>query len=578
MVVIETRRIQDDVVDFDDLNDFVPTPDFDKMETNDIESFPFPTVYDFISEINRPPDPFTMSELRFKYSIQDLKYDLEKMKKKKNPQEVVDGINCKLTRLSKWREILKSDVNNGMPDPDTNLVEWADKVRNKYQSLISAAKFDPKRALDTQYDKRQTFIKIIDQWTDRLKRNFKFIYQSQRVPEDFNAPILRSVWRNEVINTTRLLMKSLFLELDGPEYTPGLPSPLFDPNRVMIWDANYPVEIALYEMVTWMQTIDGALSVAETNKKYYDTINQHTYSRGFVTERVINDAWNGLTRWLKSLKSTSTSGKSLSAPLLASSLSVNGKYRDQKKLETKDHTSEFLDTLKAINSLAREQSIRELKSVKELFRDYYNEGKMLSEWWTTTVRDLDLVDDMESTAEKRDGPWSEIINSVIDNNNSKESPSDDGIDAKQSALDAEQNSDLWNNRYGPVMKFAEKIETFLPWKKEVQEKYKADAVEELKKSIKFDEEIVHLEFSPENTFEKSFLFVTPRYFRGIGLAEELSAFLEFCGIFSTLLEKYQPYLGEIEVIPLHPLMINSQGVPDYSRRSPHPALLFKTKS
>jgi len=579
MLAIETRRIQDDLADFDDLNEFVPSPDFDKIETNDIEAFPFPTVFDFISEINRPPDPFTMSELRFKYGIQDLKYDLEKMKKKKNPQEVVDGINCKLTRLAKWREILKNEVNSGMPDPDTNLVEWADKVRSKYKSLLSVAKFDPKRALDTQYDKRQTFIKIIDQWSDRLKRNFKFIYQSQRVPEDFNAPIMRSVWRNEVINTTRILMKSLFLDLEGPEFNPGSPSPLFDPNRVMIWDANYPVEIALYEMVTWAEVVDGALSVAEGNKKYYNSITQHTYSRGFVTERVLTDAWSGLSKWLNSLKSTS-SGNSLSSSKLAAELSVNGEYRTKKREDIKDHTTKFLDTLKSINSIARENSKQQSKSVKEFFREYYNEGKILSEWWTTLVRDFDLVDEMEKTAENRNVPWSEIMNSVIEVNANKERPSEDGIDAKQTAIAAEQNLQLWNSRYGSVMKFSEEIETYLPWKKEVQENYKSESIEALKKTVKFDEETVHLEFSPENSSEKSFLFVAPRYFRGIGLDEELSAFFEFCGIFSALVERFQPYLGEskIEVIPLHPLMINANGAQDYSRRSPHPALLFKIKN
>jgi hypothetical protein len=31
----------------------------------------------------------------------------------------------------------------------------------------------------------------------------------------------------------------------------------------------------------------------------------------------------------------------------------------------------------------------------------------------------------------------------------------------------------------------------------------------------------------------------------------------------------------LEVITLHPRMIDSQGRPDYSRRSPHPAVLFR---
>ena len=46
----------------------------------------FLEVFDFISEINRPADPATMSQLRYNFKIQDLKYDLTKLAKKKNPQ------------------------------------------------------------------------------------------------------------------------------------------------------------------------------------------------------------------------------------------------------------------------------------------------------------------------------------------------------------------------------------------------------------------------------------------------------------------------------------------------------------
>lgn len=55
-----------------------------------------------------------------------------------------------------------------------------------------------------------------------------------------------------------------------------------------------------------------------------------------------------------------------------------------------------------------------------------------------------------------------------------------------------------------------------------------------------------------------------------------SAFLEFCQIATTECNKYKSVLGgkTIEVLPLHPQMINQKGAPDYSRRSPHPALVF----
>lgn len=97
LMSLDTRRAKAETIDYDDIEQYVPP--VDKVLTNDIENFPFPTIFDFISEINRPPEPFTMSELRFNFKVQDFKYDLAKMAKKKNPQEVVDTINCRLTRL-----------------------------------------------------------------------------------------------------------------------------------------------------------------------------------------------------------------------------------------------------------------------------------------------------------------------------------------------------------------------------------------------------------------------------------------------------------------------------------------------
>ena len=48
------------------------TPSVEEIITNDIPDFPFPTIYDFISEINRPPDPITIANMRFKYSIKGI--------------------------------------------------------------------------------------------------------------------------------------------------------------------------------------------------------------------------------------------------------------------------------------------------------------------------------------------------------------------------------------------------------------------------------------------------------------------------------------------------------------------------
>jgi hypothetical protein len=55
--------------------------------------------------------------------------------------------------------------------------------------------------------------------------------------------------------------------------------------------------------------------------------------------------------------------------------------------------------LQAVNLFTRESSVELSKSVKEMYRDWYKEGKEMSDWWTTTVRNLDLTSEMTEKAE-----------------------------------------------------------------------------------------------------------------------------------------------------------------------------------
>ena len=56
-----------------------------------------------------------------------------------------------------------------------------------------------------------------------------------------------------------------------------------------------------------------------------------------------------------------------------------------------DHTDMFIRALHGLNHYSREASTREAKPVKEMYRDWFFEGKELVDWWTTLVRDMDLV-------------------------------------------------------------------------------------------------------------------------------------------------------------------------------------------
>mmetsp|Transcript_27792 Transcript_27792/g.26609 ORF Transcript_27792/g.26609 Transcript_27792/m.26609 type:complete len:756 (-) Transcript_27792:447-2714(-) len=581
MMISETKRSKPKALDFIEVDDS-PDVEEEMAFTNDLECFPFPTVMDFVSEINRPVDPITMNELKFTFKPQDFKYDLVQMAKKKNPQKVVDSINCKLTRLQNWRDILSNDPGN-LPDPFTNPAEWSAGLASKYKSLKAMAGSDPKGFLNTQYDKRTTFIKIIDLWSDRLKRSFKYIYQSQRPPEDFITPIMDSKWRNEIINNTRLFAQIPFLDFQGPIYEPGSPVPLFNNDQEMLFKEDYKVEKAMVEMLVWFRRTEEVNSFlgSEISSSYLGPISQHTYSRGYVTERTMHDTWLGLERWLKSIKNEPN-------PKFLNSDEVLGiaKGSDEGQFEKGDHTEDFIQVLQAVNLFTRESSVELSKSVKEMYRDWYKEGKEMSDWWTTTVRNLDLTSEMTEKAEQRKEAWSSIMDDIAFEQLSK--------DEDKFGENAEEISNKWL-KFRPLMENSEFLEELLPWKELKKNHYTSEGLEHLNTLHEFSGDVVHVPFAltepasssgsvidgdEASTRTGGYLFVCPRYFRGVGLAEEFNAFLEYCKIVATDMKLYSEWidLGDdngLEVIPLHPLMINQKGAPDYGRRTPHPAILFR---
>ena len=123
-----------------------------------------------------------------------------------------------------------------------------------------------------------------------------------------------------------------------------------------------------------------------------------------------------------------------------------------------DHTEEFLSVLRQLNVFTRNQSMTQAKSVKELYRDWFHEGREMSEWWTTTVRNLDLVVEMSQEAEQRVVPWSvvmsDIVGDEVDSGNGRM-----GQNSEECGEDAEAINKEWVGRYKPLMKDAEKIGT-----------------------------------------------------------------------------------------------------------------------
>ena len=61
-----------------------------------------------------------------------------------------------------------------------NTKDWGEQIKTKYASMVVQARTDAKLAMDSQYDKRRVFVRIIDEWMLRIKQSFKFIYESKR--------------------------------------------------------------------------------------------------------------------------------------------------------------------------------------------------------------------------------------------------------------------------------------------------------------------------------------------------------------------------------------------------------------
>lgn len=556
---VDTRREYKPTPDFSDIDDFVPS--VEDALNNDIEDFPFPTVYDFISEINRPPDAATMSELKFNYKIYDFKYDLTAMAKKKNPQDVVDNINCKLTRLAKWRAILEK-ANEAQTDAFSDTLTWSQEVKLKYQSLKAIAATDTKMALDTQYDKRKVFVNIIDQWSDRLKRSFKFtFYQSSREPENFNEAVMNSQWRNDFAKTVKLLAKAPFMDFEGPDFEPGVVQPMFADDRVLLWDSNYKVDVALSEIFAWIDHIDKAKKIA--GQPTIGLIKQHTYSRGMITERVLTDTFKGLTEWL-----SGTVDKKYEVP----------EWQTDPEEYAKTHHNVFKTGVAGVNRISREKSLKELSGVKEMFQDAFTSGKEIVEWWTSIVRNLDKSSDMEAIANDRTDPWSGIIEDVITDPGAADATESVSVKAAQEM--AEKNVKMWRASYKDVVLTAEEIESYLKWKTAPSTLQFEEFASLLQEQSALGGETISITFDVPTD---SFLFVAPRYFRGIGMDEELSAFTEYSRLVQKTIESpsFLQLSGlaakdmHLRITSLHPLMLTETGSPDYGRRAPHPSLLFE---
>jgi len=171
-------------------------------------------------------------------------------------------------------------------------------------------------------------------------------------------PILRSKWRNEVLNATKVFSKVAFLDLAGPKFTPGAPAALFAENRYMLWGSDYAAELATFEMLTWLK--QSHLYMHADGMPYYADIRsivQHTYSRGLVTERVLQDMWMDIARFLRPDDANPKFKPLNNASEIAEAVSARSKALRVRRETAKDHTEEYCRALKNINSLTRSRAV-----------------------------------------------------------------------------------------------------------------------------------------------------------------------------------------------------------------------------
>jgi hypothetical protein len=132
---------------------------------------------------------------------------------------------------------------------------------------------------------------------------------------------------------------------------------------------------------------------------------------------------------------------------------------------------------------------------------------------------------MEKKAEERNEPWSAVIARTIAEENLKEGRGSDGsLDAVAAAKAADEAKELWTNKYKTVLEFAEKLDSVLPWTTSLEERPSVEGLEQFAQQVLLRNETVTLDFEKQSVADSSFLYVTPRFFRGIGMDEELVRF------------------------------------------------------
>lgn len=324
------------------------------------------------------------------------------------------------------------------------------------------------------------------------------------------------------------------MKIEEPAWTPGSPAPTFAPGRYVLWNADFSVEVALFEMLAWLRSSEEVKAYAGLTDESLGYVATHAYSRAQSSERVLHDFWTALHKHNVNRRSPVTSTITASrgeVPLLRAS-QVYAKLSTKRDMSKEgDHTDQYKRSVATINKLIRQLSVQTQQPVRDVFHGMIEVGNELVGWWTDIVRNGDAMDVMERVP--RGSRWSDVIAEFVSTQASRDALSiGGGYAASTAATEAQGNAALWHDKYEPVMRSAESLEQALPWRDASREdKFSEEGAGWVSRNFvdlsQLHEDVVTVDFAKERVNEvgesrfESFLFVAPRYFRAIDLNEEL---------------------------------------------------------
>eukprot|EP01039_Chlorochromonas_danica_P009538 gene9538-10542_t len=562
LLSIHAKRTQSLLLDLADIDDPLPeTLPPDQIVSNAVEGFPFATVFDFISEVNRPADPAIMSNLRFRFRVEELKVQ----SKRKNNQEVVDKINCRLTRLQNWRDLLENTP-DPTPIPYRNLNEWCQHIKAKYRSLKYLVKQDPKRALDTQYNKRSTFIGLIDAWMDRLLRKFKF-YQhgrtSLRRERKLELDKALSPWQESLSTLVSLPASVTSLKLH-PSYTGNTSNLESKIDRSKMFFREDIFDDVFMNTKKWAQEIVAVQSYAwkgiqDSFILPLDSVSQVTMSKAFIAESAMSDLWSALLAWDKPRDRFAPTATLLTA------------------LPKHDHHEEYLNMLRGLNAFVRRESNAKHRGVKSLLQQLQKDGQRASDWWSAVVNDQGLHDRVTALYNHDHPSFTSLIDSFMGGNRGGGALAFSSLRSEKDVSLMRMYSEQWQEQYRETVSKLEELRRIVSSVGSTNSLVRLEKVS-LGDGEEGEENIIHISVLPQQTAASErkqdvLLFLLPRFYREINEQLELEKFILLSAFVTRQLNQYQADRGHFQVIPLHPVMRLDPKIPDLSHRCPYPALL-----